>query len=249
MQTLNDVIALLKFRIRSPAELNLLKNCLPDGQFIDHWLNFRLNASSGNSFFDALQSHGWKWEDGTQFVLLDNWNGGTTCNSIGCLTFLDGEYAFQHCTDNKNYALCEYNLDRNFTLLAPIEIQPIANSLKITSTNLFNNFHSLLKTQVEGTERPRDTTYNLTTPKQFSKAEPVASSNQKLAIIPRNCNFDENAGEICVQIKKFYECYHLVVCKMLKFYHTNVLHVQYRSPIARHMTRKLSILCFWWVKI
>lgn len=203
------------YRIRGPGELALLTNCLPDGRLRDHWLNFRLNTSCDN-FFDALQSHGWQWEDGTEFVPLDNWYTATACFVIGCLAFVtgNGNITFETCTSTYYNALCEYNLDRKFTMSPLAVVKSIGTSDESTSTNLSNNFYPFLSTQVEATEPPCDVTFNVTTLMQPIEAQTVSSSNQKTAVIPLKNNSNNDPSGVCVSIISSYEKNRQTVCML-----------------------------------
>lgn len=96
----------------------MLQKMLPDGGLEGHWLNFRLNTT-GATFLQALQQHGWKWEDGTD-VKYNNWPDCTfvePCFEQSCYECLYIQYVnsnqlfynFEDCK-NGNKALCELHV-------------------------------------------------------------------------------------------------------------------------------------------
>lgn len=98
------------FSIRDTSTLAFLQESFPNGQFPNHWVNFRVSRDHGSNVFNALQNHGWQWEDGTQFGSINNWDPSTFCHALPCCLSIytfDGKFNFDNCQDVK-VALCEY---------------------------------------------------------------------------------------------------------------------------------------------
>lgn len=127
------MLALLKSRIRSPDELAFLHSVWPDGQLANLWLNFKVSANNNCNFFNALQNHGWMWEDGTSFTFASNWFSGTPCTCAYSCMFInaDEKFTFDSCT-NTRQALCEYQLNEKFVPLRPTRARTTAIEFEST---------------------------------------------------------------------------------------------------------------------
>lgn len=135
------------------------------GQLDNLWLNFKIDIKPDYNFFDALQQHGWKWEDplplgtnGAPFTLTNNWSNGNNCPPIitSCLQFTsNGEFLFDRCDSDLFHALCEFNLPGQSTsppLPTTITPQsnhsPTTNEFPTNSPNLSPGYNSSLITSV-----------------------------------------------------------------------------------------------------
>lgn len=133
--------------IQDTSEYSFLRTSWPH-RLGHHWLNFRLNANSGNNFFDSLQRHEWKWEDSSPFLPLSNWLDGTNCFSFpSCLSFHteDGLISFDRCTSS-NLALCKLRVLKQPRSQTYLELE--SNEQEMTEVLDVNEF--TLKCQDSG---------------------------------------------------------------------------------------------------
>lgn len=172
--------------------LHFLLTNMP-GQFEDRWLNFKIDVKDSSTFINALQSHGWKWEDDVPFTLANNWwDDSCTYDAASCMKLnADGKFSLNNCKDPYYYALCEYNLPEQSTLLPTTTVLPDTTEFQSTSPNLSTTFYSSLKTQLLQVTTQSITIPLETTSNNFSTVDYSFVKTQSLTVtLPPTTSFE-----------------------------------------------------------